>query len=76
MPLSSTSIREGVLNNRAIYHDGWIAATTPPAPPWVMGQAKMPEVTNGYTWELYNIAEDYSENNDLAPKNPEKLKED
>jgi arylsulfatase A-like enzyme len=64
-----------MIGNRAIYHQGWVAATTPPAPPWVMGQAKMPEVTNGYTWELYNIAEDYSENNDLAAKNPSKLKE-
>jgi Sulfatase len=59
--------------NRAIYHDGWIAATTPPAPPWVMGTAKMPEVVNGYQWELYNIAEDYSEYDDLAAKNPDKL---
>jgi arylsulfatase A-like enzyme len=64
-----------MLGNRAIYHDGWIAATTPPAPPWAMGTAKMPEVVNGYHWELYNIAEDYSENNDLAASNPAKLQE-
>jgi arylsulfatase len=64
-----------MLGNRAIYHDGWIAATTPPAPPWAMGTAKMPEVVNGYTWELYNIAEDYSEYNDLAASNPAKLHE-
>jgi arylsulfatase A-like enzyme len=61
--------------NRAIYHDGWIASTTPPAPPWVMGTAKMPEVVNGYHWELYNIAEDYSQNDDLAAQNPAKLDE-
>src|SRR5262252_2752499 len=62
--------------NRAIYHDGWIAATTPPAPPWLLGTAKMPtDLVNGYNWELYNIAEDYSENNDLAAKNPTKLRE-
>ncbi|SPF33794.1 putative arylsulfatase [Syntrophobacter sp. SbD1] len=61
--------------NRAIYHDGWIATTTPPAPPWVMGTAKMPDVVNGYNWELYHITEDYSENNDLAAKMPDKLKE-
>jgi arylsulfatase A-like enzyme len=62
--------------NRAIYHDGWIAATTPPAPPWLLGTAKMPEdVVNGYKWELYNIAEDYSEANDLAAKMPDKLRE-
>ena len=40
-----------------------------------MGTAEMPEVLNGYKWELYNIAEDYSQNNDLAAKYPEKLKE-
>ena len=62
--------------NRAIYHEGWIAATTPPAPPWLLGTAKLPEdVVNGYKWELYNIAEDYSENNDLADKMPDKLRE-
>jgi arylsulfatase A-like enzyme len=64
-----------MFGNRAIYHDGWIACTTPPAPPWLMGTAKMPDVINGYKWELYNIAEDYSEDNDLAAKMPDKLRE-
>jgi arylsulfatase len=63
-----------IFGNRAIYHNGWIAATTPPAGPWEMGLAKMPtDVVNGYKWELYNIAEDYSEYNDLAAKMPDKL---
>ena len=48
--------------------------TTPPAPPWLLGTAKLPEV-NEYKWELYNIAEDFSQTNDLAAKNPDKLKE-
>jgi arylsulfatase A-like enzyme len=60
--------------NRAIYHDGWIAATTPPAPPWALGTAKMPPIDQ-YKWELYNISDDFSENDDLAAKNPAKLKE-
>jgi arylsulfatase len=34
----------------------------------------MPPVEQ-YKWELYNIAEDFSQANDLAAKNPEKLKE-
>jgi len=63
-----------MVGNRAIYHDGWVACTTPPAAPWLMGTAKMPDVAD-YKWELYNIAEDYSENNDLAVKIPDKLKE-
>ncbi len=64
-----------MFGNRAIYHDGWVAATPPPAPPWLMGTEKMPEVLNGYKWELYNIVDDFSQNYDLAAKNPEKLKE-
>jgi arylsulfatase len=35
----------------------------------------MPDVINGYNWELYNIAADYSEANDLASKMPDKLRE-
>jgi arylsulfatase len=35
----------------------------------------MPEVINGYNWELYHIAQDYSEANDLAAKEPNKLRE-
>jgi arylsulfatase A-like enzyme len=62
-----------MLGNRAIYHDGWIAATTPPQPPWMLG-APMPQMGD-YKWELYNIAKDYSENNDLAAQMPDKLKE-
>jgi arylsulfatase A-like enzyme len=62
--------------NRAIYHDGWIACTTPPAAPWLLGTVKLPEdIVNGYKWELYNISEDYSESNDLSDKMPEKLNE-
>ena len=68
-PSTRTTQYFEMFGNRAIYHDGWIAATTPPVPPWLMGTAKMPDVVNGYKWELYNIAEDYSENNDLAAKN-------
>ncbi len=59
---------------RAIYHGGWVAATPPPAPVWLLGTTKMPDVNN-YQWELYNIAEDYSEYNDLAASNPDKLKD-
>ncbi len=64
-----------IFGNRAIYDDGWIACTTPPAPPWLMGLGKMPDVLNGYEWELYNITEDYSQNNDLAQSMPDKLRQ-
>jgi hypothetical protein len=74
-PSTRTTQYFEMFGNRAIYHDGWIAATTPPAPPWSMGLEKMPDVVNGYKWELYNIADDYSESNDLAAKMPDKLRD-
>ena len=63
-----------MVGNRAIYHDGWVAATTPPSPSWEMGTGKQTALDD-YHWELYHIAEDYSEYNDLATKMPDKLKE-
>jgi arylsulfatase A-like enzyme len=60
--------------NRGIYRDGWYAATTPPVPPWALGTKPLPPVED-YKWELYNIAEDFSQANDLAAKEPAKLKE-
>ena len=33
--------------NRAIYHDGWIAATTPPAAPWLRASCPTLTATTG-----------------------------
>ncbi|BAY99750.1 sulfatase [Tolypothrix tenuis PCC 7101] len=59
-----------MLGNRAIYDEGWVAAARHGRLPWertVKGSFDTDE------WELYNIAEDFSEANNLAKKNPEKL---
>jgi len=63
-----------MVGNRGIYHDGWMASTTPPAPSWELGTGKLTPI-NEYKWELYDITKDYSQYNDLAAKNPDKLKE-
>jgi arylsulfatase len=59
--------------NRAIYNDGWVAATTPPVPPWVFGTN--PPAVEDYKWELYNVEQDFSEASDLAAKQPKKLRD-
>ena len=64
-----------MLGNRAIYHDGWVAATTPATIPWKLSTAAAPDVITGYNWELYNVDEDPTESNDLAAKMPEKLEQ-
>ena len=62
-----------MLGNRAIYHDGWVACTTPVTIPWELTTKPPPDVMTGYKWELYNVIEDPTQNNDLAAKMPEKL---
>ena len=64
-----------MLGNRAIYHDGWVAATTPATLPWELSTKTPPDVITGYNWELYNVQEDPTQFNDLAAKMPDKLKE-
>ena len=60
--------------NRALYNDGWIATTTPTTPPWV-SVADDTDPIDGYKWELYNVDKDFSEANNLAESNPEKLRD-
>ena len=62
-----------LMSNRGIYQDGWYACTTPPVAPWMLN-APMPPVAD-YKWELYNLTEDSSQNDDLAAKMPQELKE-
>jgi len=61
-----------MLGNRAIYDDGWVAATTPPTPPWASVAGNVGVLD--YKWELYHVTEDFSEANDLAAKEPAKLR--
>ncbi len=60
-----------MFGNRAIYHDGWVAATRHSIP-WLM--APLPSLDED-VWELYNVDKDFSEANDLAAKESVKLKE-
>ena len=62
-----------MMGDRAIYHDGWIASTKVMRPPWdTMGVAKDPAT---FPWELYDVSSDWTQSDDLAAKNPAKLKE-
>jgi arylsulfatase A-like enzyme len=62
-----------MFGNRAIWVDGWKAVT--------LHANRMPWDVNVVLpfdqdkWELYNVAEDFSESTDLATSNPEKLEE-
>jgi arylsulfatase len=60
-----------ILGNRAIYQDGWLAGTVHRAA-W---EFKVRRPLEDDIWELYDTRSDFSLTNDLAAKNPEKLKE-
>lgn len=66
-----------IMGSRGIYHDGWFAGTFGPRVPWLPG---LPEGIASWNpvqdeWELYNIEKDWSQANDLAKENPQKLAE-
>jgi arylsulfatase len=73
-PTTHTTQYFEMLGNRGIYHDGWIAATTPPSPPWEPGGADVDPI-NGYKWELYDVEHDPTEAHDVAASQPERLKD-
>jgi arylsulfatase A-like enzyme len=60
-----------IFGNRAIYHEGWLAGTVHKAP-W---EPKPRAALENDTWELYDTRADFSLANDLAGKDPGKLKE-
>lgn len=63
-----------MFGNRAIYSDGWVAATTPLTAPW-SPISKKADPVHGWNWELYNVATDFSQAKNLAAENPKKLEE-
>jgi Sulfatase len=58
--------------NRAIYHDGWVACSKYGFPWETLGRNM--DFLNA-PWELYNVNDDFSQADNLAEKNPEKLNE-
>ena len=57
--------------HRAIYHDGWVAASFHGVPWQLTGSRGF---KNDH-WELYNVDQDFSQAHDLAAKEPKRLAE-
>ncbi|MCC6174962.1 MAG: arylsulfatase [Chloroflexi bacterium] len=56
--------------SRALWHDGWKAVTEQE-----QGVLLTEQGLDSQRWELYHVAEDFSECDDLADRHPEKLRE-
>ena len=61
-----------MLGNQGIYHDGWMASAIRGIP-WA--SENEPGDLLDMPWELYHVDEDFTQANDLAKNNPEKLDE-
>jgi len=57
--------------NRGLYHNGWMASAISAAP-WTTVRDVDPDKEK---WELYNVDKDFSQADDLAAANPQKLRE-
>jgi arylsulfatase A-like enzyme len=64
-----------IMGSRGVYHDGWFACTMGPRIPWAPSPGMATWTPDKDVWELYNINEDWSQSNDLAKDNPQKLQE-
>jgi arylsulfatase A-like enzyme len=60
---------------RALYHDGWIASTLPFRAPWEGTKPEPEDIIKGLTWELFDLKNDPTQNNNVADQYPEKLRE-
>ncbi len=65
-----------MLGNRAIYHQGWKAVTYHGTEGMIYDGVTDPHKPfDEDVWELYHVAEDFSESRDLAAERPDKLRE-
>ena len=60
--------------SRGIYHDGWYACTFGPLTPWLTVSPGLATWdSNQDVWEIYDLSKDFSQAENLAEKEPERL---
>jgi arylsulfatase A-like enzyme len=64
-----------MLGSRALYHDGWKAVVFHPLPGVAYDGTDPDKPFDEDAWELYHVAEDFSETSDRAADEPAKLAE-
>src|SRR5262245_60141705 len=59
----------------ALYHDGWFLSTKVNHAPWQVFGPANPDPLNNQVLELFDLNKDFSQTENLAAKNPQKVKE-
>ncbi len=63
-----------MLGQWALYEDGWFLSTKVNRAPWEAFGPANPDPLNNQELELYNLAADFSQSQDLAAKHPDRVK--
>jgi arylsulfatase A-like enzyme len=59
----------------ALYNEGWLLSTKVNRAPWEAFGAANPDPLNNQVLELYDLTKDFSQSQNIADKNPEKVKQ-
>jgi arylsulfatase len=59
----------------ALYDDGWMLSTKVNRAPWQAFGPANPDPLNNQVFQLYNLNKDFSQTEDIAAQNPQKVKE-
>lgn len=59
----------------ALYDDGWMLSTKVNRAPWQAFGPANPDPLNNQVFQLYNLTKDFSQTDDIAAQNPQKVKE-
>merc|ERR1719453_1529794 len=66
-----------IIGSRGVYHNGWFACAFGPRVPWMTQMSQVMSLfqwsPDDDVWELYDLANDYSQAHDLAAEQPERL---
>ena len=60
----------------ALYDDGWLLSTKVNRAPWQAFGAANPDPLNNQVFQLYDLHKDFSQTDDIAAKNPDKVNGD
>ena len=63
-----------MMGDHAIYHDGWIASTKVMRKPWDLAGAVSQDPAS-FPYELYDLSKDWTQDDNVAAKYPDKVKE-
>ncbi len=64
-----------MMGQYALYHDGWIMSTKVDRAPWEAFGAANPDPLNNQVFQLYDLNRDFAQADDIADRNPQKVKE-